>query len=116
MKGVLTVNKRNPLQSHIQVTVRYVEKRNGKKANFDARKILSSLNHLTHDDRLIRRTNALVLAQIASYTQIDTQTIRDLIIKTLNQLDHPELAKRYDEYRPSQPSKSSFQQLSFFNL
>lgn len=45
------MNKRNPLQSHIQVTVRYVEKRNGKKANFDARKILSSLNHLTHDDR-----------------------------------------------------------------
>lgn len=57
------MNKQKPQQSHIQITVRFVEKRNGKKDVFDARKILSSLNHLTHDDRLIRRTNALVLAK-----------------------------------------------------
>ncbi|ANZ60414.1 hypothetical protein AYR62_15270 [Secundilactobacillus paracollinoides] len=110
------MNKQKPQQSHIQITVRFVEKRNGKKDVFDARKILSSLNHLTHDDRLIRRTNALVLAQIAGYSQIDTQTIRQLITSTLTQLDHPELAKRYSEYHPSNPKNASFKQLSFFNL
>jgi len=110
------VNKQKPQQSHIQITVRFVEKQNGKKALFDARKILRSLNHLTHDDRLIRRINALVLAQIAGYSQIDTATIRQLIISTLNLLDHPELAKRYDEYRPSATKQDQFKQLSFFNL
>ncbi|GAA3616957.1 hypothetical protein GCM10022296_21280 [Secundilactobacillus similis DSM 23365 = JCM 2765] len=111
---MLIVNKQKPQQSHIQITVRFVEKKNGKKAVFDARKILRSLNHLTHDDRLIRRINALVLAQIAGYAQIDTLTIRQLITSTLIQLDHPELAKRYEEYRPSAVKKTEFQQLSFF--
>ncbi len=54
------MNKQKPQQSHIQITVRFVEKQNVKKALFDARKILRSLNHLTHDDRLIRRINARV--------------------------------------------------------
>lgn len=91
------MNKINPLQSHIQVTVHYVKKRNGKKVDFDECKILNSLKQLTHDNRLVNRTNALVLAQIASYTQIDTQTIRELLIQTLEQLNHHKLAKLYDE-------------------
>ncbi|QEA31648.1 ATP cone domain-containing protein [Secundilactobacillus malefermentans] len=106
------MNVRKPQQSQMQISIRYVEKQNGRKVMFDGRKILHSLTQLTHDSDLIRRANALVLAQIASFTRIDTVTIRQLLISTLDLLGHHELAQRYVEER--QTPEVQGQQLSFF--
>ncbi len=105
------MNARKPQQSHIQISIRYVEKQNGRKVTFDGQKILQSLSKLTQDSDLIRRANALIMAQLAAFTRVDTLTFRQLFINTLNLLGHQELAEKYTAQRDD--SELSGQQLSF---
>ncbi|MGP4117198.1 hypothetical protein ACS4N0_08470 [Levilactobacillus zymae] len=72
-----------------------VERPTGAHAAFDSTRIHRDLTALTNDPTVVHRVESLIVAQLAGFDVVATETIEATVVKTLTQLGYPQMALQY---------------------
>ncbi|PWF99829.1 hypothetical protein [Levilactobacillus bambusae] len=86
------------LQNSSDISTLTVEKSDGTFTAFDQKKLHASLCTLSRNPIIIRRTEGLVIAQLAGFSLVATSTIHQTVVDTLTLLGQTKLANRYDHH------------------
>ncbi|GEO75396.1 hypothetical protein LNA02_20940 [Levilactobacillus namurensis] len=72
-----------------------VETPTGAHVAFDSARIHQDLTSLTNDPTVVHRVESLIVAQLAGFDVVATETIEATITATLEQLGYTQMARQY---------------------